>query len=656
MSSQTTRQKSLTDVEESRSRLESLLPRMGGEAIGAVQDAIAANRIDPRRYNVHPDRIGGPFESVGNLFGFEAIIRRVGRPPMLIRNDKVVFEPLPLLPEVTAGDVQRMNKFIPSVGRVEFVNHYMRWGGTGFVVDEAPGGRRRVITNRHVAKLVAKRVSSGAGVFLRSPIGPLYGAKLDMREEENSPKDSDFELKVVSIVYLADDTEADVALLEIETTDKLKPAPLPLARKRAADNEPVATVGYPAFDDRNDLSQMKAYFKDLYEVKRFAPGLVITSGAGSILSHDCTTLGGNSGSCLLSFAQDAVVGLHFSGEFGIGNAAVSVETLKRIMAAKSITVKLPSLSANGDNSEARRDGEHAASVFMDRKGYQPKFLGDTLEVPWPMLSDEISKTIARPSDATSDRPFELRYTNFGILFSKARRSPMVTAVNIDGSQSVRLKRGNDKWFFDLRIDKALQLGQDSYGDPHIDRGHLVRREDPNWGELSQRANDDTFHYTNSALQHSSLNQGKALWQGLENYILESARTEGFKACVFTGPVFRDDDPELPDGTAQIPLEFWKVVVMPTDGGKLHATAYLLSQGDLIRELLEKRGRDEAYEGFLLGAYRTFQVAIAHIAGVTGLDFGMLTAADPLARKASAEAPLDEVPAYLPLEKWEDILL
>ena len=43
------------------------------------------------------------------------------------------------------------------------------------------------------------------------------------------------------------------------------------------------------------------------------------------------------------------------------------------------------------------------------------------------------------------------------------------------------------------------------------------------------------HYTNAAPQHSLLNQGKQLWQGLKNYILNSARTHGFKACVVTAP-------------------------------------------------------------------------------------------------------------------------
>jgi DNA/RNA endonuclease G (NUC1) len=90
------------------------------------------------------------------------------------------------------------------------------------------------------------------------------------------------------------------------------------------------------------------------------------------------------------------------------------------------------------------------------------------------------------------------------------------------------------------------------------------------------------HYTNAAPQHS-LNQGKQLWQGLENYILNSARTHGFKACVFTAPVYTDEDPVLEEESVRVPLEFWKVVVMEdNDRNKRHATAYLLSQGQLIR--------------------------------------------------------------------------
>jgi hypothetical protein len=195
--------------EESRNRLESLLPKMG-DVWSAVDEAVAKGEIDPARFKV---KLGGGLESAtSNPLGLEAIVRRVGRPPMLIRNDRVVFQNVSSLPSLTEDRVRRIERFIPSVGRVEFVNHAMRWGGTGFVVDEAREGRRRVVTNRHVAKLFAKRGRTGAGIFLRSPIGARYGAKLDMREEVDSPAVDAFELPVTSIVYLADDTEADCAL------------------------------------------------------------------------------------------------------------------------------------------------------------------------------------------------------------------------------------------------------------------------------------------------------------------------------------------------------------------------------------------------------------------------------------------------------------
>lgn len=640
--------------DEARRRLETLFPRIPG-VLEAVEEAIDSGRIDPTRFRVNRAELGTRLESVGNPVGLEAIIRRVVRPPMLIRNDRVEFVAVPKFPELTEAHVRRVERFIPSVGRVEFVNHSMRWGGTGFVVDGAGRGRRRVVTNRHVAKLVAKRGRTGAGIFLRSPIGMPYKAKLDMREEVDSPPGAAFELPVSDIVYLADDSEADVALLEIEVNDHLAPDPIPLAGRRANDAELVATVGYPAYDDRNGLAEMREYFQDLFDVKRFAPGLVITSGAGTTLSHDCTTLGGNSGSCLISLEQECVVGLHFSGEFGVENAAVSVETLKRLLASGSL-IALPGAAASADD-EARSDGEHDANDLKDRGGYDPGFLGEGLSVPWPEFDAGIAKDLAPPSDRRSESDYELRYTHFGVLFSKSRRSPRVTAVNIDGERSVRIKRGDDRWFYDLRIPRDLQLGQNAYKDPDIDRGHMVRREDPNWGDDARQANDDTFHYTNSALQHSSLNQGKTLWQGLENYILDSSRTEGFKACVFTGPVFGKDDPELPPSNAQVPREFWKIVVMRTEGDRLHATAYLLSQGDLIRKLLEDRGRNEAAEGFVLGPYRTFQVSIAHIESATGLSFPALRDADPLTRMMAAqEALADGRPAYIPIESVDDLVL
>ena len=633
--------------EESAMRAEALL--------GTIPGGLAAV------HGLLDDR-GEGLESLANPFGLEAIIRTHGRPPMLIRNNSVVWEPVPLMPDLTEAHVRRVDAFIPSVGRVEFINYDMRWGGTGFVVEMGAGGVRRVVTNRHVAKLVAKRAASGEGVFMRSSIGARYGAKLDMREEMDSPKDDAFELPVTKIVYLADDMEADVALLEITVKPGVTPDPLPLADLAVKDQEMVATIGYPAFDSRNDVNAMRDYFKDLYDVKRFAPGLAMVGGSGEVLSHDCTTLGGNSGSCLISLVQQKVVGLHFSGEAGKSNAAVSVPTLKALLAGKIIGMGAPRAPATPGaegtgKDEERADGEHTAADLKDRGGYVPTFLGDGLEAPWPSFDKSIADDLARPSDATPERPYELRYTHFGVLFSKARRSPRVTAVNIDGEHTVRVKRteaGSDKWYRDLRIARELQLGSRDFG-KEIDRGHMVRREDPNWGPDAMQANFDTFHYTNAALQHSLLNQGKTLWQGLENYILDNARAIGFRACVFTGPVFRDDDERTDKDSAPVPLEFWKIVAMAKEGGGLHATAYLLSQGDLIRDLIERKNRVEAVEGFQLGAYRTFQIAVAHIEEATGLQFPKLRSADALGREVGQEA-VQAGTAYRPLETLEDIIL
>ncbi|HEU4758007.1 MAG TPA: DNA/RNA non-specific endonuclease, partial [Agromyces sp.] len=264
---------------------------------------------------------------------------------------------------------------------------------------------------------------------------------------------------------------------------------------------------------------------------------------------------------------------------------------------------------------------------------------------------------------------ELRYTHFGVKYHLDRRQPLLTAVNVDGEHPVRIKRGRDKWFRDQRIPIEAQLTREDYDDPEIDRGHMVRREDPNWDPAAtspadvtpraQLANDDTFHYTNSALQHSKMNQGKQLWQGLENYLLDSARTEGFKACVFTGPIFRVDDPLLAAGLP-VPQEFWKLVVMPAatdDGGtRLHATAYLLSQGELIRDLLEKRSRVEGLEGFVLGAYRTFQVAIADLAEVTGLGLDHYVPFDPLGQSRIGTEAIDSgEPLFVPLDSFDEIV-
>lgn len=638
----------------------------------AVRRAVADGRVPEAAAAVIPpggaDAAGRDrerLESVVPSDALEAIVQRVGRPPLLVRNGMVELEPLVDFPAGTDALIKNVEPDVKSVGRVEFLNHSMAWGGTGWVID-GHGTQRIVATNRHVAKLVARRTADGRGVFLRSPLsGVRYGMNLDFKEEVGSLPADARPVSVTEILYLADDAAPDVALLRIAGEDL--PSALPLAEREAVVGDLVALIGYPAFDSRNDVDDQARYFHDLYDVKRFAPGKVMQALSGrTVLSHDCTSLGGNSGSPLVNLQTGKVVGLHFAGVYGLENSAVGVRTLQTLLAGRTPgTIAVPISTRPDGQGEAPADGVHRADEFTGRQGYSPGFLGEGLLAPWPGLPAGVETDLARPADEEPDRPFELRYTHFGVWFSISRRQPLMTAVNIDGSHSVRIKRGGDRWFADARVPLEIQLGRADYDDPEIDRGHMVRREDPNWdpaaapgiaSALAEQADRETFHYTNAAPQHKTMNQGKQLWQGLENYILDSARTRGFKACVFTGQVVRDDDPEIKPGV-RAPREFWKLVAMiDADRDALHATAYLLSQGDLIRDLLEKRERTEAVEGFVLGPYRTFQIAIRDLADATGYDFAAYLAADPLGRTdPGREAAADATPLFVPLDSHADVV-
>ena len=275
-------------------------------------------------------------------------------------------------------------------------------------------------------------------------------------------------------------------------------------------------------------------------------------------------------------------------------------------------------------------------AYADRPGYDPRFLGDgAAEAPLPALSDALVPLAAVNSMATGDPRYVLPYHHFSVVLNKERRLAFYTAVNIDGASGMRLRREPDRWFFDPRVPQDQQTGEAVYQDNPLDRGHLVRRLDPAWGATAaaaKTANDDTFHFTNCTPQHHDFNAGRTLWAGLENYVLDNADNLKFRVNVFSGPVLAADDEQYRG--VQLPRQFWKVVVMVKQGGELSATAYLLSQEELIK------GLEVAPEAFSYGAYRTYQVPVRQIEGLTGLSFGSLADADPLAREEAAVTAIE----------------
>ena len=258
--------------------------------------------------------------------------------------------------------------------------------------------------------------------------------------------------------------------------------------------------------------------------------------------------------------------------------------------------------------------------YASRAGYDPGFLAEPLPLPVPG---------PRNADVASA---ELKYHHFSVVMHRTRALALLTGVNVDGARLRPPERSGDRWVLDPRIPASEQTGEAVYRDNPLDRGHLVRRRDPAWGDTdaeAKAANDDTFHFTNAAPQHHLFNAGRTLWVGLEDYVLQNADTRDLRISVFTGPVLDPDDD--PYRGVQLPRQFWKVVGMVKTTGELSVTGYLLSQAALLGDL-------PADESFSYGAYRTFQVPVRRIAELTGLGLEPHIAADPLERIESVPLP------------------
>ena len=251
----------------------------------------------------------------------ETIVLRYGRPVIAIKKDAAAFDPKDVDSETWRTRLEAsaagLGKVIPSVGRIEVTNHpsgfpYM---GTGWVVDTGV-----IATNRHVALSFAERGSQGFTFSIGFDRKNLIGVSVDFLEEIDNAEKRVFGIS--KVLFISKDTEPDIAFLAITPDTKGIPSPLRLLRDTVPEKTMVALIGYPARDSRiPEQALMDRIFGNVYDKKRLAPGFVNGLSGGNLL-HDCTTLGGNSGSPLVDLATGSVCGLHFSGSFLKSNFAV----------------------------------------------------------------------------------------------------------------------------------------------------------------------------------------------------------------------------------------------------------------------------------------------------------------------------------------------
>jgi endonuclease G len=496
------------------------------------------------------------------------------------------------------------------------------------------------VTNRHVALAFGRRTRGGFTFKQGSGPRPMT-ASIDFMEEAGHQEQLEF--PVVEILHIEDEAGPDFALLRVENRSggHALASPIPLAASPVRPEQQVAVIGYPARDSRvTDDQLMQSIFGDVYDKKRLAPGQV-TKARPELVFHDCSTLGGNSGSVLLDLATGQAVGLHFAGRFLETNyavpAAVVAARLEGVLRPRppgkppgrpphdslpTHPVVSPSTPA-GTPTEPEVMVEGVPADYVGRAGYDPAFVGP--KVPLPVVKNT-RDVLTFPWKGRQES--ELKYQHFSVVMSKGRRLCIFSAVNIDGKTPHRFTRPS--WRLDGRIPTKQQIREECYGnEPLFARGHMTRREDPIWGTPREASlgNDDSMHVTNTVPQMQPFNAG--IWLALESYALENARDDDMRISVFTGPFLLADDP-VREGV-RIPRSFWKVIAFVHDETrKLCATGYTMSQEDFLRD-------DE----FVFGKHKTAQTRIAAIGKRAGLSFGRLAALDPFDGERGLEAPLTD---------------
>ncbi len=355
----------------SNSSLESI-PRQGVglESMGSEDhiskglDKLAGNRLD--------------LVTTAEQFGLEAIILPRIRPVALIIGDSN-YDDLPSPWEIlNPPDIkQKLRALFPCVGRVELLNNpLVPYAGTAFIV-----GNGRLMTNRHVAQLF----SQGLGTKIVYRNG---GAAIDFKHQQDSQASDSHQLVVKKVEMIH--PYWDMAILNVDGLPTGQMLKLSVKKPEELDGRDVVVVGYPAQDPRNDFKVQDEVFNGIYNVKRLQPGKVrprakIQSFETLVnaITHDASTLGGNSGSVVIDIETGEVVALHFGGVYLEANYGVPMYELAR-----------DSLVA----SKLNFDGQVAPTTDFDPAWKRVQ----STEIPSPqMKSDRIQSSISTAHQVVS---------------------------------------------------------------------------------------------------------------------------------------------------------------------------------------------------------------------------------------------------------------
>ena len=262
--------------------------------------------------------------SASELYNLEAIVLPENRPVTFVHGSSYDDLAYPWTSLNESKVKATLGKTFASIGRIELPNSpLIPYGGTGFIV-----GDGLMMTNRHVAQLF----SQGLGLTILYTPG---NAAVDFKREVDDPEaDAAARLPVAKVEMIH--PYWDMALLRIDGLPIQTGLPLSVREAKDLVNLNVVVVGYPAMDPRNNIALQNRIFDQTYNVKRLQPGIMrpaaeIRSFENTVnaITHDASTLGGNSGSAVLDAGTGEVLALHFAGEYLKANYAIPMYELAR---------------------------------------------------------------------------------------------------------------------------------------------------------------------------------------------------------------------------------------------------------------------------------------------------------------------------------------
>lgn len=461
-------------------------------------------------------------------FLIEAIIIPDKRPAIdIVDGGFSVQHPLWLKYNVEKTVEDNIERAIRGVGRIEVpLNDQVPYAGTGFLV-----GTNLLMTNRHVASLFAQGIGDGTLRFLDDQT-----AALDFGRERGSTSADLIKVSRVRMIH----PYWDMAVLELEETPQgVEPLALSLTDPAELLNRDIAVIGYPAFDPRNDAMVQHQVFGGVYNVKRLQPGLLKSrmpklsyGNMVDAVTHDASTLGGNSGSCVLDVQTGEVVALHFAGRYKVANYAVPIYELSRDPRVDALRLEFgedatsnledpnpwqsfwdgTETRASSDNvavqsPAAAQSGSHSVSVTIPVTVTVD--IGDpaqaaTLSVAATPATADVERMVEPRHDVNYDNRIgydpeflgvtvpiptatnscdlsklddgsnQLDYAHFSLVMNKHRRLAQITAANVDANPArVRPEQGRDYTRAGLNGFTSTNDRERWFADPRIPAQHQL---------------------------------------------------------------------------------------------------------------------------------------------------------------------------------------